>query len=364
VSGACVIEHSLYFFLGFFLATLLALAVLPAFWRRAYRMTRREVEATLPLSPREIAAERDQLRAKFAVERLQMEQKITAIGEKRHQDMKMTGEKTVKIADLDETVSSRIADINALTIVRQQQDALLSQTQKTLDQVQTDLAARTQEYETITAVAERRKSELEASTTLAQNQAQELTALKSNMEAQFQRMEEISSAARGFRDDARKNLEEAKSTERRLRDSEKDRAILGRKLEGADELATKRDTAIAERDIKLSTVQEKLASVTSVAKEIDAAYKQEMRKANQLEALLKVREETITRTREEAAETARDLTKTIEKIRTDRHKLQSDLSEARAKAANLQRELNALKRLSSVSDLRVPKAKGNIINEA
>jgi chromosome segregation ATPase len=356
-----VIEHSLYFALGFFFAALLALAVLPAFWRRAYRLTRREVEATLPISTREIAAERDQLRAKFAAERFQMEQQIAAISAKRHQDMKATGEKVIKIAALDDTIVAKSSDISALTTVRKQLDDALVQTQQELEHTNARLLQKTTELESLMTVAQRRQAELDVSSALANNQAQEISTLKANMSAQFQRIEEISSAARNFREEAKKNLESIKAHERTSRELEKDRAILTRKLEVADELASKRDAAIVERDIKLSSLQEKLTHVTSVAKEIDAAYKQEMRKAGQLEALLKVREETITRVREDSSETARDLTKTIEKIRTDRHKLQSDLSEARAKAALLQRELNALKRLSSVSDLRVPRAKENTL---
>jgi hypothetical protein len=119
-----VIEQSLYFALGFFLATLLALAVLPAFWRRAYRLTRSEIEATLPLSPREIAAERDQLRAKFSVERYQLEQQIADVRNKRHEDMKATGQKTIIIAERDDTIQSKIEDITALSTVRAQQDEL------------------------------------------------------------------------------------------------------------------------------------------------------------------------------------------------------------------------------------------------
>ena len=51
------------FALGFLLCGLLTLLFLPAFWRRAVRLSVRRVEMQMPLSMSEIVAERDQLRA-------------------------------------------------------------------------------------------------------------------------------------------------------------------------------------------------------------------------------------------------------------------------------------------------------------
>ncbi|MEJ1160903.1 hypothetical protein [Prosthecomicrobium sp. N25] len=68
-----MIELALYFALGFLLAGLLALMVLPAIWRRAVRLTKRRIEASTPLSLAEIKASRDQLRAEFARETRRLE---------------------------------------------------------------------------------------------------------------------------------------------------------------------------------------------------------------------------------------------------------------------------------------------------
>jgi DNA repair exonuclease SbcCD ATPase subunit len=354
-----VIEQSLYFALGFFLATLLALAVLPAFWRRAYRLTRREIEATLPLSPREIAAERDQLRAKFAVERYQLEQQIADIRNKRFDDMKVTGQKAITIAERDDTIQSKIEDITALTQARAEQDELLNITNTSLEEARTNLAQQAHEFQLLSETYRQTQGELEASTHLAAQRADEISALKSNMAAQFKRVEELAESLRQFKELTKKNAEEAKGFERSLRDSEKDRAILTRQLEASTELASKREVIISERDGKLIALQEKLTALTTLAKQLDASNKEEARKVANTESMLRAREETITRTREDSALTARDLTKTIDKIRADRQKLQTDLSEARAKASLLQRELSSLKRMSSATDLRRASLKDN-----
>jgi hypothetical protein len=68
------------FLLGFLTAGLLALAVAPAFWRRAERLSRRRLEMLMPVSPREVVAERDALRADFAMEVRRFEQTIEERG--------------------------------------------------------------------------------------------------------------------------------------------------------------------------------------------------------------------------------------------------------------------------------------------
>ncbi|MFP4538519.1 MAG: hypothetical protein ACLFPA_09470 [Dichotomicrobium sp.] len=53
--------------LGFLIATLLALAFAPAFWRRAERLTTQRIEQSMPMSIAETEADRDQLRASYAI---------------------------------------------------------------------------------------------------------------------------------------------------------------------------------------------------------------------------------------------------------------------------------------------------------
>lgn len=74
-----MIEQAMIFALGFLVAGLVALAIAPAFWQRANRLTRRRLEAQVPLSVQEILAERDQLRAEFAVEQRRLELRTAQI---------------------------------------------------------------------------------------------------------------------------------------------------------------------------------------------------------------------------------------------------------------------------------------------
>lgn len=99
------------FALGFLVASLLGLLVLPAVNARAARLARRRAEARLPLSPGEIAAERDFLRAQFAVRERRLERAVDAVKAKRAADMAAIGAGTMKAAALARDVAARDAQI-------------------------------------------------------------------------------------------------------------------------------------------------------------------------------------------------------------------------------------------------------------
>lgn len=84
------------FGLGFLLASLCALTILPTVNARAARLARRRIEATLPVSVTEVVAERDHLRAEFAVAQRRLERKAEAVAARRHADMAAIGARTME----------------------------------------------------------------------------------------------------------------------------------------------------------------------------------------------------------------------------------------------------------------------------
>jgi len=73
-----VIELLLYFALGFLCAAFLAALIAPAVLRRTVMLTRRRIEASVPLTPDEIRAEKDSLRAEYAVATRRLEMDLKA----------------------------------------------------------------------------------------------------------------------------------------------------------------------------------------------------------------------------------------------------------------------------------------------
>ena len=88
------------FMLGALSAGLLALLMLPAFWRRALRLTRRRLEMLMPLSMDEVVAERDLLRAEFAADKRRLEQRMEAQAETQAQELAELGRRATEIVGL------------------------------------------------------------------------------------------------------------------------------------------------------------------------------------------------------------------------------------------------------------------------
>jgi chromosome segregation ATPase len=73
------IETVMYFALGFLIASILALMILPQVWRRAVRLTTKRIEAATPITLAEFRADKDQLRAEFALSTRRLEMNVETL---------------------------------------------------------------------------------------------------------------------------------------------------------------------------------------------------------------------------------------------------------------------------------------------
>ena len=95
-----MIDIGMYVALGFLLASLLALMVAPAFWRRAVRLTKRRVEMTMPMSASDIQADKDQLRAEFAIELRRVEVALDKAKDKAARELVEANKRRVEISEI------------------------------------------------------------------------------------------------------------------------------------------------------------------------------------------------------------------------------------------------------------------------
>lgn len=109
------IEQIMIFALGFLCAGLLTLLFLPAFWRRAMTLSRRQIEMQIPLSMAEVVAERDQLRAEFAAEQRKLEQRLEAVNDQRARERVELGERGIVAAGLVEQLASVRTELQTTT---------------------------------------------------------------------------------------------------------------------------------------------------------------------------------------------------------------------------------------------------------
>lgn len=129
-----MIESFLYAVLGFLVATGLAIAIAPTLWRRAERLERKRIEASLPLSRPEQEAAIDAVRAESAMSIRRLEIKLKALGQKNTQILVESDALQQRLRALhDETDTS-----DRLVEVRQQLTDRESEVQ-TLSRINDDL---------------------------------------------------------------------------------------------------------------------------------------------------------------------------------------------------------------------------------
>jgi hypothetical protein len=76
-----LIEPAMFFFAGLLVSGLAGLLILPAFARRALRLSAARARLLAPLSVKDIVAERDLLRAEHALERHRLERRLATLQE-------------------------------------------------------------------------------------------------------------------------------------------------------------------------------------------------------------------------------------------------------------------------------------------
>ncbi len=95
-----MIDIGLYGALGFFVASLLALMLVPALWNRAVRLTTKRIESTMPMSMADIQADRDQLRAEYAIELRRVEVALDKAKDKATRELVEANKRRVEIVEL------------------------------------------------------------------------------------------------------------------------------------------------------------------------------------------------------------------------------------------------------------------------
>ena len=109
-----MIEPIMYIGIGFLVAGLLVIGVIPLVHARAVRLTLRRLEALTPISRAEIQADKDQLRAEFAMLVTRLELNIERLKAKTANQAAEIGRKSEAIGRLRFELSEKTAALLAL----------------------------------------------------------------------------------------------------------------------------------------------------------------------------------------------------------------------------------------------------------
>src|SRR6266550_5709456 len=178
-----MIESIMYIGIGFLVAGLLVIGVIPLVHARAVRLTMRRLEADNPLSMAEIAAEKDQLRAEFAMTMSRLEMTVEQLKAKTTNQLAEMGKNSEAIGRIKFELSEKTAALLALEAKERQLSDDLAATQSeladktaALEQAERGLASTQSELVQVTA-------NFNDSSVAAGGQRVEVVALRAQTEA-------------------------------------------------------------------------------------------------------------------------------------------------------------------------------------
>ena len=185
-----MIEPIMYFGIGFLVAALIGLVVIPLVHSRAVRLTMRRLEAATPLSMAEIQADKDQLRAEFAMSTRRLEMSVDQLKNKTTSQLAELGKKGDAINRLKIELGEKTATIFALEA---RDKALRDQLRATEDEIAAKTSAMHDAQRTLSdkeAALAKMMGELDERSSFAESQKVEIIALKTQVEALKQRLTE------------------------------------------------------------------------------------------------------------------------------------------------------------------------------
>src|SRR5215831_18173245 len=109
-----MVEQIMFIGIGFLIAGLLVIGVIPLVHARAVRLTMRRLEALTPLSMAEIQADKDQLRAEFAMSTRRLEMSVEQMKAKTTNQLAELGKKSEAVGRLKLELGEKTAALFAL----------------------------------------------------------------------------------------------------------------------------------------------------------------------------------------------------------------------------------------------------------
>ncbi|MER9654284.1 hypothetical protein NKJ26_12315 [Mesorhizobium sp. M0152] len=205
-----MVQSVLFFALGFLCAGFLALILAPAIWRRAVALTRKRIEASIPLTQAEIQADKDRIRAEFAMSTRRLEMNVKALREKAAEQLVEInrGREALKGLAVERTDKNlALAELGAKSeALRQREEeqhllsARLKEIERKLEKRALELEKLEHMYDDASFSSSSRQIELVARESELQKLANDIALLRSQRKEADRRGQEIAAENRAARE--------------------------------------------------------------------------------------------------------------------------------------------------------------------
>jgi chromosome segregation ATPase len=337
-----MIEPVMYLAIGFLVAMLCALMVVPLVHSRAVRLTTRRLEAATPLSMAEIQADKDQLRAEFAMSARRLEMSVEQLRNKTTSQLAELGKKSDAINRMKIEIGEKNATIFSLEArekaVKEQLRATeeeftvkteaLRTAEKALTDKQGELARINTKLDDRSQVAETRQAEL----VTVRAQIEDLKSRVGDAEKEFATTQARLALERRDSEVATRELGDARARVENLsqRVTDLDRALI---------LQVKEAEMLSNR---VNDLEQRLATQGKLLAERD--YEN-----NQLRQTSTASERTISELRDEITAMNGGKSQIVEKLRSEKAAVEEQLRITRDERAKLQRDINAIQQQAETS---------------
>lgn len=314
--------------------------IAPAAWRRAVSLTRKRIEASVPLTLSEIQADKDRMRAEFAMSARRLEMSVKSFREKAAAQTAEIGrgreelkELVAKCADKDQALSELEGEGGELRAELRQRDEQLQRLSDGLAETERAMEARAQELEKLGRMYD------EASFSSSNRQI-ELVAREAEVEKLVsdvaQMRDKQKQADRRYQDAAA----ESRIAQDALKAEKKKTAELDRKLERMLATLADREDKLDRREKELARLRERLKGSASVESALNAQLVEAQSERVKVEgehADLASRMSTLLSGAKDG-----DIGKAVARLNTDRERLEARLTTLARENRKLKADLAAL----------------------
>jgi chromosome segregation ATPase len=328
-----MVEPIMYFAIGFLVAMLCALMIVPLVHGRAVRLTTRRLEAATPLSMAEIQADKDQLRAEFAMSARRLEMSVETLKSKTTNQLAELGKKTDAINRMKLELGEKNAAIFALEAREKALKEQMRATEEEFTAKTEALRAAERALKDKQQEQTRLAAELNDRSILADSRQVELVTVRTQIEGLKARVGE---AERDFATTQTRLAQERGESENATRELTNARAKVEDLSQRVTDLDRQLIVQVKEAEMLSGRVTELEARLTTQGKLLAERDFEN----NQLRQANEAAERTLKGLREEVAGNGKS--STVEKLKAEKATLEEQLRVTRDERAKLQRDVNLI----------------------
>ncbi len=355
-----MIQSILFFTLGFLCAGFLALMIAPAIWRRAVALTRKRIEATVPLTLTEIQADKDRLRAEFAMSTRRLEMSVKGFREKAAvQIVEITrGRAELKALSEERTASNQAlteleAKSSEMRAELREREAQLERTSEKLAEAERAVEQRARELDKLGRLYD------EASFSSSSRQI-ELVARESEVEKLSTDVTTLRAQHKKMSEEHRQMAAENRMSGDALKSEKRKSAELEKKIERMLETVSDREQRLDRREKELARLREQVESTSRAEDELNSQLLKAQGEKLRLES--EHADLTLQMSRLVSGAKNDDIEKAMKKITAARDKLEERLTDLTRENRKLRDEIAAYER-SKTEDWSDERRQGALLRE-